>query len=54
MDVISGSLLLLCLHSKSVYEVDINDYKRETVLNLSQAWKLAQDNIQRVQEQQKK
>ena len=39
---------------KSVYEVDIDDYKREAVLNLSQAWKLAQGNIKRAQEQQKK
>ena len=39
---------------RSVYEVDIDDYKRELTLGLSQAWKLAHNNIQRAQGQQKK
>lgn len=39
---------------QSVYEIDIDDYKRELVLNLSQAWKLAQENIEHAQKQQKK
>ena len=37
-----------------MYEVDIDDYKRDAAINLSQAWKLAKDNIQHAQEQQKK
>ena len=38
---------------RSVYEVDIDDYKREIelTLGLSQAWKLAHNNIQRAQGQ---
>jgi len=38
---------------RSVYEVDVDDYKRELILGLSQAWRLAQGNIKRAQAQQK-
>ena len=38
---------------RSVYEVDLDDYKRELTLGLSQAWELAQNNIKRAQAQQK-
>ena len=39
---------------RSVYEVDIQDYSRELALNLSTAWKLAQENIRGAQMKQKK
>ena len=38
---------------KSLYAVDIDDYKSELIVNLSQAWKLAQGNIKIAQEHQK-
>ena len=38
---------------KSLYAVDIDDYKSELMVNLSQAWKLAQGNIKIAQEHQK-
>ena len=39
---------------RSVYEADVQDYSRELALNLSTAWKLAQENIRGAQMKQKK
>ena len=41
------STTTLLTQKQSVYEVDIDDYKREMVLNLSQAWDAAHMNIER-------
>ena len=40
--------------SRSVYAVDIDDYKSEFATNLSEAWKLARSNIEQAQTRQKK
>ena len=37
-----GISFLSCVQEQSVYEVDIDDYKRELTLELSKAWKFAQ------------
>ena len=40
-------------YQRSPYTVDIDDYKSEMMTNLSQAWKLAQENIKVAQTHQK-
>ena len=40
-------------YQRSPYTVDIDDYKSEMMTNLSQAWKLAQENIKAAQKCQK-
>lgn len=40
-------------YERSPYTVDIDDYKSELMVNLSQAWKLARDNIKVAQKYQK-
>ena len=41
-------------HKRSPYAVDIDDYKEDLVSNLSEAWKLAKENIEQAQTAQKK
>ena len=38
---------------RNPYTIDIDDYKSELAVNLSQTWKLAQDNIKVAQKRQK-
>ena len=40
--------------SRSVYAVDVDDYKSEFATSLSEAWKLARSNIEQAQTRQKK
>lgn len=40
-------------YQRSPYTIDINDYKSELMTHLSQAWKLAQENIKVAQSHQK-
>ena len=40
-------------HPRTCYQVDLEDYKADLVANLSDAWGLAQDNVQRAQKRQK-
>ena len=40
-------------YQRSPYTIDINDYKSEMMTSLSQAWKLAQENIKVAQKRQK-
>ena len=36
-------------HPRTCYQVDLEDYKADLVANLSDAWGLAPDNVQRAQ-----
>ena len=40
-------------HVRNPYQVDVDDYKEDLLMNLSLAWKLAGENIQKVQKAQK-
>jgi hypothetical protein len=40
-------------YQRSPYTIDTNDYKSEMMTSLSQAWKLAQENIEITQKHQK-
>ena len=40
-------------HTRSMYAIDLEDYKTELMANLTEAWKLAKEHIKMAQQHQK-